>query len=160
MGSTNLAQKRSEPMCFFETYITCECECECASRQNGNRKYKQRLKPKLYYPHLVKRQIEQTKSSLGPKEKSVVPEPLFEHHTFATPVREILQLPKTREESSPSDETPGKTMKTGTTEEWKKVVPKSRRKASPISKKKTGPYPIILNKTGQKQKITVKRENI
>ena len=44
---------------------------------------------------LVKRQIEQTKSSLGPKEKSVVPEPLFEHHTFATPVREILQLPKT-----------------------------------------------------------------
>ena len=94
------------------------------------------------------------------KEKSVVPEPLFEHHTFATPVREILQLPKTREESSPSDETPGKTMKTGTTEEWKKMVPKSRRKASPISKKKTGPYPIILNKTGQKQKITVKRENI
>ena len=50
-------------------------------------------------------------------------------------------------------------MKTGTTEEWKKVVPKSRRKASPISKK-TGPYPIILNKTGQKQKITVKQENI
>ena len=41
------------------------------------------------------RQTEQTKSSLGPKEKSVVPEPLFEHHTFATPVREILQLPKT-----------------------------------------------------------------
>ena len=27
-------------------------------------------------------------------------------------------------------------------------------------KKKTGPYPIILNKTGQKQKITVKQENI
>ena len=51
-------------------------------------------------------------------------------------------------------------MKTGTTEEWKKVVPKSRRKASPISKKKPGPYPIILNKTGQKQKITVKQENI
>ena len=93
MGPTNLAKKRSEPMCFFETYIT--CECECASRQNGNWKYKQGLKPKLYYPHLVKRQIEQTKSSLGPKEKSVVPEPLFEHHTFATPVREILQLPKT-----------------------------------------------------------------
>ena len=74
-------------------YIT--CECECASRQNSNWKYKQGLKPKLYYPHLVKRQIEQTKSSLGPKEKSVVSEPLFEHHTFATPVREILQLPKT-----------------------------------------------------------------
>ena len=51
-------------------------------------------------------------------------------------------------------------MKTGTTEEWKKVVPKSRRKASPISKKKTGLYSIILNKTGQKQKITVKQENI
>ena len=93
MGPTNLAQKRSEPMRFFETYIT--CECECASRQNGNWKYKQGLKPKLYYLHLVKRQIEQTKSSLGPKEKSVVPEPLFEHHNFATPVREILQLPKT-----------------------------------------------------------------
>ena len=95
MAPTNLAQKRSEPMCFFETYIT----CECASRQNGNWKYKQVLKPKLYYPHLVKRQIEQTKSSLGPKEKSVVPEPLFEHHTFATPVREILQLPKTTGEN-------------------------------------------------------------
>ena len=93
MGPTNLAQKRSEPMCFFETYIT--CECECASRQNGNWKYKQGLKPMLYHPHLVKRQIEQTKSSLRPKEKPVVPEPLFEHHTFATPVREILQLPKT-----------------------------------------------------------------
>ena len=38
-------------------------------------------------------------------------------------------------------------MKTGTTEEWKKVVPKSRRKASPISKKNPGPYPIFLNKT-------------
>ena len=91
MGPTNLAQKRSEPMCFFETYIT--CECECASRQNGNWKYKQGLKPTP--GQKTNRQTEQTKSSLGPKEKSVVPEPLFEHHTFATPVREILQLSKT-----------------------------------------------------------------
>ena len=47
-------------------------------------------------------------------------------------------------------------------EELKKVVQKNRRKASPISKKtnKTGPYPLILNKTGQKQKITVKQEYI
>ena len=51
-------------------------------------------------------------------------------------------------------------MKTGTTEEWKKVVQKSRRKASPISKK-NGTISYNPNyKTGQKQKITVKQEKI
>ena len=48
-------------------------------------------------------------------------------------------------------------MKTGTTEEWKKVVPKSRRKASPISKKKNG---TISYNPKQNGKITVKQENI
>ena len=40
-------------------------------------------------------------------------------------------------------------MKTGTTEEWKKVVPKSRRKASPISKK-TGTISYNPKQNGSK----------
>ena len=43
-------------------------------------------------------------------------------------------------------------MKTGTTEEWKKVVPKSRRKASPISKK-TGTISYNPKQKGSKTEI-------
>ena len=61
--------------------------------------------------------------------------PIWTSH-FRNPRKRNTTTPlNNKEESSPSDETPGKTMKTGTTEEWKKVVQKSRRKASPISKK-------------------------
>ena len=48
MGPTNLAQKRSEPMCFFETNIT--CECECASRQNGNLEIQTGIKAQVILP--------------------------------------------------------------------------------------------------------------
>ena len=72
----------------------------------------------------------------------MVSESHFELHTFATPLREILQLPNTKGkkrkdiELSPSDETPWKIMKAGNTEEWRKVVLKNRRKASHKQKKK------------------------
>ena len=38
--------------------------------------------------------------------------------------------------------------------------PKKQKECLSYKQKKTGPYPIILNKAGQKQKITVKQENI
>ena len=106
------------------------------------------------------RQTEQTKSSLGPKEKSVVPEPLFEHHTFATPVREILQLPKTTGKNlHPPMKPRGKQWKHGPLRNGKKWSQKVEGRPL-LYAKKPGPYPIILNKTGRKQKITVKQENI
>ena len=104
-------------------------------------------------------------SSLEAKGESVVPGSLLDAHTFSTPIREYLQIPKTtgkkrkETDSSPTAETPGKTMRTGTTEQLKKVVPKNgRRKASPKHKtgtipfnpKPIGPSPInseILNKS-------------
>ena len=84
----------------------------------------------------------------------MVSESHFELHTFATPLREILQLPETKGkkrkdiESSPSDETPWKIMKAETTEEWKKEVLKSRRKAS--HKQKTGTIPLNPKQNGSK----------
>ena len=108
---------------------------------------------------------EKNQSSLGAKGESVAPGSLLDAHAFSTPIREFLQIPKTTGEkrketdSSPTEETLGKTMRTGTTEQWKKVVPKNgRRKASPKHKtgtvpfnpKPIGPSPInseILNKS-------------
>ena len=84
----------------------------------------------------------------------MVSESHFELHTFATPLREILQLPKTKGkkrkdiESSLSDETPWKIMKAGTTEEWRKEVLKSRRKAS--HKQITGTKPLNPKQNGSK----------
>ena len=77
----------------------------------------------------------------------MVPGSLLDAHAFSTPIREFLQIPKTtgkkrkETDSSPTEETPGKIMKTGTTEQWKKVVPKNgRRKASPKFKSSTVPF--------------------
>ena len=77
----------------------------------------------------------------------MVPGSLLDAHGFSTLIREFFQIPKTTGEkrketdSSPTEETPGKIMKTGTTEQWKKVVPKNgRRKASPKFKSSTVPF--------------------
>ena len=73
----------------------------------------------------------------------MVPNTLLDAHAFSTPIREFLQIPKTtgkkrkETDSSPTEETLGKITRKGTTEQWKKVIPKNgRRKASP--KHKTG----------------------
>ena len=83
----------------------------------------------------------------------MVPNTLLDAHAFSTSIREFLQIPKTtgkkrkETDSSPADETPGKIMRTGTTELWKKVVPKNgRRKASP--KHKAGTIPFNPNPIG------------
>ena len=83
----------------------------------------------------------------------VVPNTLLDAHAFSTSIREFLQIPKTtgkkrkETDSSSTDETPGKIMRTGTTEQWKKVVPKNgRRKASP--KHKAGTIPFNPNPIG------------
>ena len=88
-----------------------------------------------------------SQSSLGAKGDSMIPGSLLNAHAFSTPIREILQIPKTtgkkrkETDSSPTEETPGKIMKTGTTEHWTKVVPKNgRRKASPKFKSTTIPF--------------------
>ena len=87
---------------------------------------------------------------------AVVPNTLLDAHAFSTSIREFLQIPKTtgkkrkETDSSPTDETPGKIMRTGTTEQWKKVVPKNgRRKASPKHKAGTIPFnpKLLCNKS-------------
>ena len=96
------------------------------------------------------------KQSKAPWEQrggAVVPNTLLDAHAFSTSIREFLQIPKAtgkkrkETDSSPTDETPGKIMRTGTTEQWKKVVPKNgRRKASP--KHKAGTIPFNPNPIG------------
>ena len=124
------------------------------------RDYCERVKQELELQTGIKAQVEipltgqkntqhkeTIKSSLGAKGESVVPNTLLDAHMFSTPIRKFLQVPKTtgkkrkETDSSPTEETPGKIMRTGTIEQWKKVVPKNRRrKASP--KHKTGTLPF------------------